>query len=72
MREIADALNDGVGAEALALIIEAIEIAQQAIVQHERQMNFHSIQNCWYSLSTRQAWPRCAELIVKSSIWQDF
>jgi hypothetical protein len=36
MREIADALDDATGAEALALIWEANEIVQETVVQHER------------------------------------
>ena len=37
LREIADALDDAVGANALALIHEANAIVQQTVVQHERQ-----------------------------------
>ena len=37
LREIADALDDAIGAKALTLIHEANAIVQQTIVQHERQ-----------------------------------
>ena len=37
MREIADALDDAAGGDALALIIEANNIVQQTVVLHERQ-----------------------------------
>jgi heavy metal translocating P-type ATPase len=37
MREIADALDDATGAEALALIVEANEIVQEGVVRHERE-----------------------------------
>ncbi|MGA9547600.1 MAG: heavy metal translocating P-type ATPase [Rhodomicrobium sp.] len=37
LREIADALDDTIGAKALTLIHEANAIVQQTIVQHERQ-----------------------------------
>ena len=37
MREIADALDDAAGGDALALIIEANDIVQQTVVLHERQ-----------------------------------
>ena len=37
LREIADALDDAMGAAALALIAKANEIVQQTVVQHERE-----------------------------------
>ena len=37
MREIADALDDAAGGDALALMIEANDIVQQTVVLHERQ-----------------------------------